>query len=426
MPVRYYFGLDEEWTRPPPGEGWWRADVALACALTVFSLLGVEAIRAVGNSPELSHPRWQQYLVIGIAGFVLVWRRRFPVAVMVILTGVHFLLAGLLIPEVAITLGSQILYFMAMLSAFAWAQRRTDLLVGAGVVLATMAGWLIWQFVTSNSFATLSREPASGLVSPLVAGVMWASLVNLVYFLGAMVGGQALWHKAKADALVSAQASQLHQQAEQLADQAVLAERVRIARDLHDVLAHHISLIGVQAAAARRVLSQRPEAVADSLAIIENSSRDAVTEMRAVLVTLRDSSAPDRSPVPQTTSYEQLFAASSASGVSVDYALVDDEHQLGRLPPAISASLYRITQEALANTRKHSTARSAKVALRLVPGRAELEVTDAGRPVGGGKGNGFGLQGIRERVAAAGGDSEIGPRPHGGFRVRISLPWSQI
>ena len=414
--MRSYFGLDEAWVRPSPIAGWWRFDAALAGALTVLSLVGVEAFRAIGEPTQLIHPRWLQYLLIGSAGLLLVLRRRFPTTTMVALTGFHFPFSGVLAPEVAVTLGSQILYFVALLSAFAWSQRRTDLLLWTGFVLAVMAGWLAWQFVTHNSFTTLAREPSSGLVSPLVAGVLWASVVNLVYFVGAIVGGQALWHKARADALVEEQATQL-------AGQAVLTDRIRLSRELHDVVAHHISLIGVQAAAARRVMPKRPEAASQSLEIIERASRDAVTEMRAILVMLRDSPEEDRAPVPNARSYEQLFADSSASGLAVDYVLVDEHRQLDQLPAAVSASLYRITQEALSNTRRHSTARAAKVALRLDPGHAELEITDAGRPIPGRRGSGLGLQGIQERVAAVGGDSEIGPRPHGGFRVRVTLPW---
>ncbi|MDO4783711.1 MAG: sensor histidine kinase [Propionibacteriaceae bacterium] len=421
--MRSYFGIDGSWVRPRPAEGWWRFDAALAAALTALSLFGVEAIRAVGGTSPPSHPRWLQYLVIGSAGALLVLRRRFPTAIMVALTGLHFLLVGLFLPEVVITLGSQILYFLALLSAFAWSQRRTDLVLWTGFVLAIMTGWLVWQFVAHNSFTTLTREPVSGLVSPFVASVLWASVVNLVYFVGAIVGGQALWHKARADALVAEQAGQLRHQATQLAGQAVLADRVRLSRELHDLVAHYISLIGVQAAAARRVLLKRPEAASESLEIIERASRDAVAEMRSILVTLRDSPEEDRSPIPDARAYERLFADSSASGMAVDYVLVDEQRQLDQLPTAVSASLYRITQEALSNARKHSTARSAKVALRLTPGRAELEVTDAGRPIPGRRGSGLGLQGIRERVAAVGGDSEIGPRPHGGFRVRVTLPW---
>lgn len=344
---------------------------------------------------------------------------------MVLLIGIHMVTATFLVPETVGTAGGQIIYFLALLTAFAWARNRLHLLIGTGTVLLVTTGSLVVQFITVNAILTLSGERTGGLLSPHSATVLWVIVTNLLYFAGAIIGGQTLWHRARADARVAVQNEQLQVQAEQLARQAVLADRVRIARELHDVVAHHISLIGVQAAAARRVLTRNVAAVADSLEIIEGSSRDAVAEMRSLLTTLRISESEDRSPTPTTADYDRLFAEISAAGLKVDYTLVDEEQHLADLPVPVSSSLYRIAQEALSNVRSHSTARQAKVVLRLSRTRAELEVTDDGHPVVGTAGGGFGLRGIRERVLTAGGDSEIGPRPNGGFRVRVALPWKK-
>lgn len=419
-----YFGVDDDWVRPAPGPGWWRRDIALATALTLLSAVGIEFLRAASNNPELVHPRWQQYLAVVTAGLLLVWRRQFPVTIMVALTGVHFFVAGTLLPETAVTLGGQILYFMGMLSAFAWARQRTNLLIGASAVILLMAGWLAWALALGNLVDSVSDRPVTGLVAPMLAVVLWNIIINLLYFFGAIAGGQALWSKAKADAMLQEQASQIRDQASQIAEQAVLAERLRIARELHDVVAHHVSLIGVQAAATRRTLSKDPVAASASLEAIERSSRDAVAEMRMLLSALRADDAPDdRFPVPTVTQLPQLIDDVAASGLRVDYSLVDPDDLVTLLPASVSATLFRTVQEALSNVRAHSTAHAARVVVRLAAGSAEAEITDSGRPLVNSAGSGFGIRGITERVAAAGGEAEIGPREHGGFRVRAVLPW---
>lgn len=423
--MRRFFGLDDDWVRPRPGPGWWRFDLALALGLFALSAVGMELLLSgVDVSQEFLHPKWQQYLALTSASALLVFRRRHPVMVMMLLTGAHFFIAGVLVPETVVTLGSQILYFMGMFTAFAWARNRRTLLFGAGAVLALMAGWLVWAFALSNAMSRLVDAPVTGIVSPLVAAIIWTSIINLVYFFGAIVGGQAAWHKAKADDIVREQAAQLASQATQLARQAVLHERLRIARELHDVVAHHVSLIGIQAAAARRSLDTHPEAAAQALSHVEQSSRDAVAEMRALLQSLRaDDEDPDeRLPVPSLTQLPELLADLNEAGFDVHYDLIDPAALADTLPGATSATLFRVIQEALSNVRQHSTAQHARVVVRISDQAAEAEVTDQGLPLTNSAGSGFGHRGIHERVSALGGSAEIGPRSPRGYRVRVLLP----
>lgn len=420
--VREFFGIDSDWRRPPPGPGWWRLDLSIALGLFLLSMLGVEALRASQVEVALSRSSWQQVLWTGSAAVILIWRRRFPVTVMILLTGVHFVLAGNFATETTATYGSLVLYFTAMSSAFSWAQDRLKLLLAAGGILVVMAGWLTKMLAMSNALDKLRSEPPTGLLTPLTAIAIWSIATNLVFFAGAILCGQLIWRNARSTALLLEQSSVLKDQSEQLAHHAVLNERLRIARELHDIVAHHISVIGVQASATRRALAKRPELAEQGLGVIEQSARDAITEMRVLLTALRTPADQTRQPTPTLEQLPAALSAAERSGLSVDYRLVDPEGISRTVPTSIQATIYRTIQEALTNIRKHSTANSATIVLRFEHGQVETEVTDSGRPRETTSGTGFGLQGLKERIQAAGGSFEIGPRASIGFRVRTRLP----
>lgn len=184
--------------------------------------------------------------------------------------------------------------------------------------------------------------------------------------------------------------------------------------------------MGIQAAGARRVLEVNPEAAADALVVIEDSSRRAVTEMRGLLGTLR-ADGEGREPDPHIRQLGQLVGAANSPLLAVDHTITTDvDDAVENLPAPVALALYRVAQEALTNVRKHSTAKKASVALRIDrsgEGRfAEVEITDDGRPRVGTSGTGLGPEGIRERVNALGGTVEMGPRTVGGYRVRARIP----
>jgi signal transduction histidine kinase len=212
---------------------------------------------------------------------------------------------------------------------------------------------------------------------------------------------------------------------------------LRIARELHDVVAHHVAVIGIQAGAARRVLGKDPGAATDALRTIEGSSRDAVAEMRSLLGVLRsetdlEPAGDERAPEPDLADLRELVDGRAEAGLAVELHCVEERPgDLEDVPGPLGLSIYRTVQESLANVARHSTATRALVTLRTgtnrestdgtgpAPRWVEVEVTDDGRPRGGTDGSGFGLRGIRERVALHGGDAEIGPRRTGtGWRVR--------
>ena len=220
-------------------------------------------------------------------------------------------------------LSVQGLYFFALFSAMAWARdRRVALMVIAGVLLL-MFGWLAYQFLLGSAVAQINEDIADptrsrGAVNPVIAAVTYTFLVNIAYFGGAVLGGQAAWNAARRRARLATQAATLRTQAAELKEHAVVEERLRIARELHDVVAHHVSVMGVQAAAARRVLDVDPQAASSALSSVESSAREAVTEMRSLLGTLRqgDRAAAEtgRAPNPPSTP----FPASWTSCVPTD------------------------------------------------------------------------------------------------------------
>jgi signal transduction histidine kinase len=215
----------------------------------------------------------------------------------------------------------------------------------------------------------------------------------------------------------------------------VLEERLRIARELHDVVAHHVSLIGIQAAAGRRVMAHDSAAAERALGQIEVSSREAVSQMRGLLGTLRTpggrEATADRSPEPGLADLPALIRGHAAPGFSPSFELVESPAGAAQVVPGpVGLTLFRTVQEALANVGRHSTASRAGVVLRITSGpdggHAEVEVVDDGRPRTGTSGSGLGQLGIRERVASLRGEVEIGPRATGGYRVRVRLPLGPV
>jgi len=203
------------------------------------------------------------------------------------------------------------------------------------------------------------------------------------------------------------------------AREAVTAERARIARELHDVVAHHMSVMVVQAGAARAVADTDPTAAAEALRQIEGSGRAGLTEMRRLLEILK-SDEPDgtRAPQPGLDRLDDLLDGMRATGLPVE-AVVEGSPR--PLPQAVDLSAYRIVQEALTNTLKHAGEAHARVLLRYRPDALEIEVADDGRGALESDGGGQGLIGMRERVQLFGGTLESGPRPGGGFVVRARL-----
>ncbi len=439
--ARSTLGLDAEWERPRPEISW--RDGHLALVVGFVGVLALELMRSVGALESVSAPAWVQAVAVASGALLLVGRRRWPLWVAVG-SAIHLFIVGATMPPVSGQIALQLVYFVALWSAVAWApDRRATALVVGGIVLFMFA-WLAWIFAWGSgiqeTFGT-DELPDEGLFPAIPASIALVFLINVVFFGGAILAGQLTWNSARQRAVLDAQSRTIQTQSQDLQRRAVVGERLRIARELHDVVAHHVSVIGVQAAAARRVLRPDPEAAETALAEIEGSAREAVAQMRGLLGALRDNDrgpaaeggghTPDRAPAPSLADLPRLAEAHATALLRVDFDLVEEPaSSAATVPASVAHSVYRTAQEALVNVTRHSTADRALVVVRVdrvAPGAfAEVEVTDNGRPRIGTSGSGLGQLGIRERVASHRGQIEIGPRLTGGYRVRARFPLADV
>jgi signal transduction histidine kinase len=213
-------------------------------------------------------------------------------------------------------------------------------------------------------------------------------------------------------------AVQLEREREERARAAVAEERTRIARELHDEVAHAMSVIAVQADAAVGALARDPSLVERPLRAIRETARDALSDMRRVLGALRGDERAEFAPEPGLARAGALIEQARLAGLEVDLRI---EGEPTPLAPALDLAAYRVLQEGLTNVRKHAAARRAEVVLRYGPDAIAVEVVDDGDGSGAGGGSGRGLAGIRERVGLLGGDFVAGPLARG-FALRVTLP----
>jgi signal transduction histidine kinase len=242
------------------------------------------------------------------------------------------------------------------------------------------------------------------------------------FVVAAWFGGRALRRgRDRADQLEQ-HAVVLDREREAAERAAVAEERTRIARELHDVVAHNVGLIVIQSQAAQQATATEPP-VRDALQSIEATGQETLTEMRRLLGLLHDAgedaAAPELAPQPSVRRLDRLVESVRQAGLPVS---LDIEGELPPLPAGVDVSAYRIVQEALTNTLKHAGPARATVAVRCHAGQLELEITDDGDGSGNGRGSGHGLVGMRERAKVYGGAFSSGPRPEGGFAIRVRLP----
>jgi len=254
-----------------------------------------------------------------------------------------------------------------------------------------------------------------------------AVLANLVIFATAWILGDSLRNRRAYLAEVEARADRAEQDRAEETARAVQAERDRIARELHDVVAHSVSVMVVQAGAARRVIESHPEQTTESLQIIESTGRGALDELRRLLGVLRNPDAtktsdPPLTPQPGADDIAELVVQWQQTGLDVT---LDTEGDPVALPSGVGLTAYRVVQEALTNAMKHAGPATVVVKVSYHPDEVELAITDDGRgvqPHSTDLSTGHGLLGMAERVDLFGGSLATGPRPGGGFRVVANLP----
>ena len=240
------------------------------------------------------------------------------------------------------------------------------------------------------------------------------------FFLAAWLAGFILSARSRQTAELRERANRLELEREAKARDAVAEERARIARELHDVVGHSVSVMTVQASGVRRLLRPDQEREREALLIVEQTGREALAEMRRLVGVLRrPEEAPALAPQPSLKHLDKLIEQVRESGLTVD---VKVEGEAANLPASVDLAAYRLVQEGLTNTLKHARATHADVLVRYGGEDVELVVADNGTGDGDGGGSGHGLVGIRERVSVVGGSLEAGPKAGGGFEVRARLP----
>lgn len=418
-----WLGLDDGWTRPVQHLD--RRDLLAVLAMTLAFVVNLELIRGFYH-PELMQARPLEYGLIALQTTPLLWRRRLPL-VSALVTFAAYAVSVHWAGEVDAQLIGLTLVFLSVFSAAAWAQNRWAMVATCAAILLADLLWITWDLAMGLSLERsfgISDNARHGLLSPTVSYAAFSYLSNLVFLGAAVLFGAGAWRRARQQAQLEAQTDQLSRQSEQLRDQAIIDERLRIARELHDVVAHHVSVTGIQAAAARRALERHPEQATRALSAVEESSREAISQMRGLLGALRGATGQEdsRQSSPTIAQISEL-TTDRADGLAVDYELLEQQPgQAENVPLALALSIYRTVEEALTNVRRHSSARTAQVTVRVTEDHVEAEILDQGSPVPGSSGTGLGLLGMRERVAGHRGEVEIGPRLTGGYRVRVRLP----
>jgi signal transduction histidine kinase len=365
-------------------------DGALAAGLAAFLTVGTY-FASQGQPDRRPFDAGAIALVIVAAG-ALAWRRRRPVAVLGVVFGAALIYFVVGYANGPIWLALIVAYFTAVVGGHRLAAAVTAA-VGFGVF-----PWLDHL---------LRDQPGPSLVG--MAGLAAWLLVLL---------GVAEAIRIRRERMVEAARIR-----EEEALRRAGEERLRIARELHDTLGHHLSLISMQSGVALHLNKELPEQARSSLAAIKQASKEALAELRSVLDILRQEGEPaSRSPTWTLARLQDVVSQAAAAGLVVR---TESDGEVRPLPFAVDVAAFRIVQEALTNVARHAGPATATVRISYGDRDLSVQVDDDGRGLsahGSAPGSGKGLVGMRERVAALGGDLQAGPRPGGGFRVRACLP----
>ncbi|MCW6007198.1 sensor histidine kinase [Micromonospora sp. CPCC 205371] len=413
------------WRRLGPTAEQRRNDIIVGVAVAAIAQFNLVLATSAGMFVGDDAPsRAEQVLWTLAVTLPLVVRRRWPAAVAIVIS-VAFIGAQVReSPEQQVANGA---LSAAIYTLGAWGRdRRLARWTQIGII-AAMFAWLgIAIAQTAADLPADAFADAAGPLEPLLAAIVNGILLNALFFGFAVFIGETAWISARRQYLLEAQTEELRRLAAEAGDRAVMGERVRIARELHDVVAHHVSVMGVQASATRRVMDKDPAKARTALAAVEQSARTAVDELRRMLNLLRATGGgPDPRPSGSGVDHlDELVANARDAGLTATFGVYG---QPLSLPESLSQAVYRVVQEAVTNVLKHANASAIDVRVRYHAAELEVDVTDDGRgaPPGASAGVGLGLIGMRERVATHDGTLEAGSRPDGGYRVRARFPLAQ-
>ena len=412
----------DDWRRPGPTLRQRRIDLVIGLVVVGGALLNVMLSRSVGQFVWGVERSAAEHLAFAFAiSFPLIWRRRHPEIVLII-TAVVFI-AGQVreVQEIQYASGA---IFAAIYAAGAWGQDHGRSRLLRVVVIGAMFLWLAIAWLQAvDGIPEDAFSDGTGELPPLLSALVGQVLMNMVVFGFSYFFGEAAWLSARREAVLVEQTEQLRQARAAAEEKAVFTERLRIARELHDVVAHHVSVMGIQAAAARRAMDRNADTARDSLTAVEESARTAVDELQRMLGALRTADEPVAAPSPGVERVEELLDRVREAGLTPHFAVYGTAVPLSE---TASQTAYRIVQEAVTNALKHARASTVDVRLRYLTRELEVDVADDGRgaAASAGTANGMGLIGMRERVALLGGTIETGNRTgdRSGYRVRARLP----
>ena len=369
-------------------------DVALGASLAAVLVAITRGINAAEGERLLDAVA---YACLVVAGASLAVRRRFPAVALLLASAAVGVYAARSYP------GGPI-FVMPLVAVYSvaglWPRRRSVPLVAAATLTV---------LVPALVFDRSTDEP--GLIALVYVG--WVAVALLL--------GEASHARREYLVGLEERARYLEESREQEAHRRVAEERLRIARDVHDVAAHALASIALQAGVGTRLGAREPQQAQDALSRIRRASTAALGELRGVLDLLRaDDAAEPRDPTPALADLDRLVSDAAGNGMDVRLEVRGDRHPL---PAVIEVAAYRIVQESLTNVVRHAGTPTATVTLTYVDTGFEVEVVDEGRGVGGAdEPAGHGITGMTERAAAVGGRLEAGPGPQGGFRVWARLP----
>ncbi len=367
----------------------WRVDAAIVLVVGVAQVAFTHL--AAQHQPTRRPLDALAYALLAAGPIALVVRRRYPVPVL-------FFVFGVTLAYWVIGYGRGPVFFALIVALF------TAVISGhrLAAVVDLVLGYLGFLWLPS----LLGRDEAPTLAADLGLAAWLLVLLSAAEFV-----------RVRRERVLEAVRIR-----EEEAGRRASEERLRIARELHDALGHHISLINVQAGVALHVNEEIPEQARIALSAIKQASKEALAELRSVLDILRqgDELAP-RTPTPTLRQLDDLVSRAAAAGLEVR---TEREGEVRPLPFGVDVAAYRIVQEALTNVTRHAGPATATVRIAYGDRDLVVQVEDDGRgpPAYGRPGSGKGILGMRERVAALGGDLEAGPQPDGGFRVRARLP----
>lgn len=368
---------------------------AVILAVLGIGLTGAVLGREHINGPE--GPLWFDMLALLAIVLPLLARRRFPFGAPAAL-GVAAALTSFVDKTVVPYDGVTFLAGCAALFLVGSLRDRFQAVAGFAIAEGVLA-------------VVVHNDPRSGVGNFIVASIIF----TIVWTIAFGVGRKSV----EADEATE-RATRAEREREERAHVAVADERARIARELHDVVGHSVSVMTVQASGVRRLLRPDQQRERDALLIVERTGREALAEMRRMVGVLRrPEEAPALAPQPSLEHLEKLVEHAREAGLPVELRV---EGEAVQLPVGVDLTAYRLVQEGLTNALKHSQATRAEVLVNYSDGQIEVVVSDDGRGIGSDDGGGHGLVGMRERVSVYGGELDAGPRPGGGYRLRARLP----